>query len=231
VAGAPGAAPSGDRVPVLPGPALDDLRAALGGPHALGASDRSYDELLAATAPAIDLARRAHRAALHRWLNAWGCRIRYPLPGEPDRFDRSLAAWWRRRSATLGPVRDPLAELSDGEIDAIADAFADLSAAAVAIDARGHDRTMGPTAAAKCLYALRPHSVMPWDLMIAERLHGGRDRDAFAAHLRLGRRWAQDLLTTAGLEETALLADLDRSGATLAKVLDEYCYLRYTAGP
>ena len=123
-----------------------------------------------------------------------------------------------------------MAELSDDEIDAIADAFADLSAAAVAVDARGHDRTMGPTAAAKCLYALRPHSVMPWDLMIAQRLHGGRDRDAFAAHLRLGRRWAQDLLTTAGLDETALLTDLDRSGATLAKVLDEYCYLRYTAG-
>ena len=106
----------------------------------------------------------------------------------------------------------------------------DLSAAAVAVDARGHDRTMGPTAAAKCLYALRPDSVMPWDLRIAQRLHGGRDRDAFAAHLRLGRRWAQDLLTTSGLDETALLTDLDRSGATLAKVLDEYCYLCYTAG-
>jgi hypothetical protein len=123
-----------------------------------------------------------------------------------------------------------LAELSDDEIDAIADAFADLSAAAVAVDARGHDRTMGPTAAAKCLYALRPHSVMPWDLRIAQRLHGGRDRDAFTAHLRLGRRWAQDLLTTTGHDETVLLTGLDRSGATLAKVLDEYCYLRYTAG-
>ena len=230
MAAAPGAAPSGDRDPLLLGPALDELRAALAGPGGLGAADRSYDVLLAATAPAIDLARRAHRAALHRWLNAWGCRIRYPLPGEPDRFDRSLAAWWRRRSATLGPVREPLAELSDDEIDLIADAYADLSGAAVAVDARGHDRTLGPTAAAKCLYALRPHSVMPWDLRIAQALHGGRDRDAFAAHLRLGRRWAQHLLTTSGLDETALLADLHRSGATLAKVLDEYCYLCYTAG-
>ena len=48
-------------------------------------------------------------------------------------------------------------------------------------------------------------------------------------HLRLGRRWARDLLATSALDEEALLADLDRSGATLAKVLDEYCYLRYTA--
>ena len=230
MAGAPGSAPSDHRDPLLPGPTLDELRAVLAGPGALGAADRSYDVLLAATAPALDPARRAHRAALHRWLNAWGCRIRYPRPGEPDRFDRSLAAWWRRRRADVGPVREPLAALSDDEIDAIAAAFADLSAAAVAVDARGHDRSMGPTAAAKCLYALRPHSITPWDLKIAQCLHGGRDRDAFAAHLRLGRRWAQDLLTTSGLDETALLADLDRSGATLAKVLDEYCYLRFTAG-
>ena len=215
---------------LMPGPTPDELRAVLSRPSALGGADRSYDVLLAATAPTIDPARRVHRAALHRWLNAWGCRIRYPLPGEPDRFDRSLAAWWRRRNATVGPVHEPLAELSDDEIDAIAGAFADLSAAAVAVDARGHDRTMGPTAAAKCLYALRPHSVMPWDLRIAQRLHGGRDRDAFTAHLRLGRRWAQDLLIAARVDETALLTGLDRSGATLAKVLDEYCYLRYTAG-
>lgn len=230
MAGAPSTAPSEPREPVLPGPTLDELRTVLAGPGALGAADRSYDVLLAATAPALDPARRAHRAALHRWLNAWGCRIRYPLPGEPDRFDRSLAAWWRRRGATLAPVREPLAELSDDEIDAIAAAFADLSTAAVAVDARGHDRTMGPTAAAKCLYALRPHSVTPWDLQIAQRLHGGRDRDAFASHLRLGRQWAQDLLTASGLDEAALLVDLDRAGATLAKVLDEYCYLRFTVG-
>jgi hypothetical protein len=202
----------------------------LSGPGALGGADRSYDVLLAATAPTIDPGRRPHRAALHRWLNAWGCRIRYPRPGEADRFDRSLAAWWTRHAGALGTVHAPLAALSDDEIELIAEAYADLSAAAVAVDARGHDRTMGPTAAAKCLYALRPRSVMPWDLRIAQRLHGGRDRDAFAGHLRLGRRWAQDLLTTSGLDETALLADLDRSGATLAKVLDEYCYLRYTLG-
>jgi hypothetical protein len=232
VAGARGARgsdthPGGD---LIPGPTLDELRAVLSGPSALGGADRSYDVLLATTAPAIDPARRAHRAALHRWLNAWGCRIRYPHPGEPNLFDRSLAAWWRRRAAGLGPVHAALAELSDDEIDLIAEAYVDLSAAAVAIDARGHDRTMGPTAAAKCLYALRPRSVMPWDLMIARRLHGGRDRDAFARHLRLGRRWAKDLLTTSDLGEPALLDNLDRTGATLAKVLDEYCYLRYTLG-
>jgi len=226
-------AASDDRAPgdvLLPGPTVVELRAVLAGPGALGGTDRSYDALLAATAPAIDPSRRAHRAALHRWLNAWGCRIRYPQPGEPDRFDRSLAAWWRRRAATFGPVHEPLAALPDLDVEVIADAYADLSGVAIAVDARGHARTMGPTAAGKCLYALRPRSVMPWDLMIAQRLHGGRDRAAFADHLRLGRRWAQGLLADSGLDEPGLLAELDRSETTLAKVLDEYCYLRYTLG-
>jgi len=214
--------------PRVPAPTLDELRAALAGPGALGDADRSGDALRAATAPAVDPSRASHRAALHRWLNAWGCRIRYPRPGEPDRFDFGVAEWWSRQGGRLRVIDGPLADLADGEIDALADAYDDLRGVPIATDARGHDRTVGPTAAAKCLYALRPRSVMPWDLMIAERLHGGRDRDAFARHLVLGRVWARSLLAHSGLDEDALVADLGRPRATLARVLDEYCWLRWT---
>jgi hypothetical protein len=166
---------------------------------------------------------------LHRWLNAWGCRIRYPKPGEPDRFDSAMATWWARRESSLTRVRAPLARLSRADIQHLADAYEDLSGRAVALDNRGHHRTMGPTAAAKCLYALRPRSVMPWDLLIAQGLHGGRDREAFAQHLMFGRRWAGQLLQDSGLDEEQLAAALHRPGASLARVLDEFCYLRYTA--
>jgi hypothetical protein len=87
---------------------------------------------------------------------------------------------------------------------------------------------MGATASAKALYALRPATVMPWDLMIAERLHGGRDRAAFAAHLRLGRSWARQLLADTGWDEPRLAAELGQPGATLARLLDQYCYIRFT---
>jgi hypothetical protein len=70
---------------------------------------------------------------------------------------------------------------------------------------------------------------MPWDLLIAQRLHGGRDRDAFARHLAFGRLWANQLLQDSGLDEAELVAELHRPDASLARVLDEYCYLRYTA--
>jgi hypothetical protein len=122
-------------------------------------------------------------------------------------------------------VRQPLARLSDARIQSLADAFDDLRATVVA-----PRRTLGATAAAKTLYVLLPRTVMPWDEAIAARLHGGRDRDAFAAHLALGRRWAGALLDKSGLAERALAASLGRPGSSLARILDEHCYIRFTLG-
>ena len=178
----------------------------------------------------VDLSLVERRRALHRWLNAWGCRIRYARPGEPDLFDAGLAAWWGRRRGDLATVTGPLSDLSDDQITCLSVAFEDLSSLPIARTVAGTDRTMGPTAAAKALYALRPRAVMPWDLMIAERLHGGRDEIAFGAHLRLGRDWARQLLRDTGWDEPQLAAELGQPGASLARLLDQYCYIRFTLG-
>ena len=69
---------------------------------------------------------------------------------------------------------------------------------------------------------------MPWDAAIALALHGARDGDAFARHLRLGREWARALLAETGLTESNLVAAAGRPMTPLAKVLDEYCYVRIT---
>ncbi|UVS77487.1 hypothetical protein [Actinokineospora sp. UTMC 2448] len=168
---------------------------------------------------ALDLADAEHRALLLRFLNSWGCRIRYPGDGDP--FDADLAAWWESWGAAL--PAGALAELSDVEIDALGRAYADL--AAVAVSSR---RTLGATAASKALYALRPRAVMPWDAAIATRVHGTRDGAAFAAHLRLGRTWANAVLAESAQEEQALCAMLARP-VSLAKILDEYLYVTITA--
>jgi len=192
--------------------------------------DDGLRALGAATGGEIDLGRAEDRHALHRWLNGWGCRIRYPRAGEPDYFDSGIRSWWRRRKQALPGVAAPLAELSDDQIELVASAYADLCAVAVAQTANGAMRTLGPTAAAKSLFALRPRAVMPWDLMIATRLHGARDGDAFARHLRLGRSWARALLDGAGHDEQQLAAEVGQPSASLARLLDEYCYVRYTLG-
>ena len=195
-----------------------------------GRPDQSYAALREATIPELDLSRPDHRRALHRWLNAWGCRIRSARTGEIDPFDGAIASWWKLERDSLRAIDGPLVQLSDDELRTLGAAYGRLSAATVAFDKNGRARSMGPTAAAKALYALRPNSVMPWDLAIAVQLHGGRDEAAFTDHLALGRRWAKALLVESGLEEAQLVAELGRPGSSLAKVLDEYCYVRYTLG-
>jgi hypothetical protein len=193
-----------------------------------GSADRAWTRLTAATAGHVDPRRRDHRRALLVWLNAWGCRLRYPRAGEPDPFDRGLARWWRRWGAALVGPDVRLARLTDEQIGYAGECYADLAVLPIAV-APGA-RSLGPTAASKLLYALRPGALMPWDAAIAEHLHGARDAAAYTRHLRLGRAWAQRILAEAGEDEAGLAEALGQPGRPLAKMLDEYCYLAITRG-
>jgi len=186
--------------------------------------DTTWLRLAETTKPAIDHARADHRELQLRWLNSWGCRIRYPREGEPAPFDTGISAWWDSWQSSLPPVS--LARLSDAEIDAAAGAYGAL--AAVEVSSGRTRRTLGPTAAAKALYALRPEGIMPWDAAIAVELHGQRDGAAFGRHLRLGRTWAAAILAESGADEAALPELVGRPAISLAKILDEYLYVTIT---
>jgi len=205
-------------------PNLADLRRTAATFNGFANVDTTWLRLVEDTRPAIDLARADHRTMLLRWLNSWGCRIRYPREGEPAPFDSGVSAWWQTWRPALPQAG--VARLTDAEIDAVGAAYADLAATAVA--AGRVRRTLGPTAAAKALYALRPTTVMPWDAAIATRLHGSRDGAAFARHQRLGRAWASAVVAEAGADETAVPAIVGRPAVSLAKVLDEYLYVTIT---
>jgi hypothetical protein len=202
-------------------PTLDRLAHSVGVFNGYANVDRTWHEFVAQTAPGPDLDRPDHRRLLHRWLNSWGCRIRYPRDGEPDVFDTGTAAWWDTFGAVL--PAGPLRLAGDADLAILGEAYAALAAAPA-----GPRRTLGPTAAAKALYALRPDTVMPWDAAIAAGLHGARDGAAFTRHLALGRAWAAALVAETGVEDAALPAHLGRPGISLAKILDEYTYVHIT---
>jgi hypothetical protein len=163
---------------------------------------------------------------LLNWLNKWGCRIRTPRDGEEDIFATGMAQWWGKYGNSLPHQDASLANLTDAEIDNAGECFGDLVAVQAGNPAR--PRTLGPTAASKTLYALRPRALMPWDDAIAKALHNARDARAFAAHQRLGRAWAADILHSVGLSEKQLAATLGDPERSLAKIFDDYCYLRFT---
>jgi hypothetical protein len=194
--------------------------------NGFGGADTTWLRLLDDTRPGLDLARADHRALLLRWLNSWGCRIRYPREGEPAPFDAGVAAWWQEWQPALPSASLP--DLADGDIDACAGAYAAL--ALVEVSTGRIRRTLGPTAAAKALYALRPDAIMPWDAAIAARLHGRRDGGAFGCHLRLGRAWAAAVMAEAGADAAEIPRLVGRPSVSLAKLLDEYLYVAITMG-
>lgn len=205
-------------------PTLHRLRAAVIEFGAFLRPDRSWEALRAATQPRINPGWPTHQRALLTWLNAWGCRIRYPRQGEPDMFSDGVAGWWDRCGAALPAAGAVLTELSDGHIEALGDCFGDL----VSVRVAPTGRRLGPTAASKMLYALRPEALLPWDDAIATHLHGARDARAYAGHLRLGRDWGLRLLAEAAMDEAALAVALGCPGRRLVKMLDDYCYIVYT---
>jgi hypothetical protein len=206
-------------------PPLAELRRAAEVFNGFTNADVSWLRLIEETQPAIDLSQAAHRTILLRWLNSWGCRIRYPREGEPSPFDNGVRTWWGTWGDVLPDI--DLVHLTDSEIEAAAQAYEEL--AGVVVAAGRSRRTLGPTAAAKALYALRPNTIMPWDAAIANRLHGNRDGDAFAGHLRLGREWATAVIEEAGGDGDAIPALMSRP-VSLAKILDEYLYVAITLG-
>jgi hypothetical protein len=205
-------------------PSLADLRRTALVFNGFTNVDATWSRLIDDTSPGIDLALPAHRVLLLRWLNSWGCRIRYPRPGEPAPFDSGVAAWWTTWHAALPSTSIDL--LSDDEIDMVADAYQALASVEVT-DGRSR-RTLGPTAAAKALYALRPRAVMPWDAAIAAHFHDTRDGVSFGRHLRMGREWARAVITESGVDVDEVPDVVGRPAIPLAKILDEYLYVTIT---
>jgi hypothetical protein len=175
--------------------------------------DASLVALRASTGRVVRPDRAEHADALFVWLNRWGCRLAYSCR---EQFALEVAGWWRGARRQLPATGVVLADVSDDVLVSTAAAASSLA-----------ELSLGPrrlqwTAAAKLLYALRPDAVPPWDDAIAVEI-GGRSEAAFLAHLVRARRWAQSLPPDLG-------ELVGRSGASVARIIDEWLYLTVTRG-
>ena len=123
----------------------------------------------------FDVRLPAHREALFRWLNSWGCR-QFAKAHHAGIASESLVRWadtWLHQLPEHG-IR--LTALEDLDLDVAAAAYAELQAS-VASERSTKSGTVrvtyGPTGAAKALFALRPDVFPPWDDPI--RRHFGYD--------------------------------------------------------
>jgi hypothetical protein len=197
-----------------------------------------FDRTLAAARQAIgekpDLADPQHAAVLLKWLNKWLCRIRIPRPGDQDStFADSLATFWTAFETKLPSVNIGLAQMTSTQLHNLSDAYADLHVRPGAVDKNGKQRSVGPTAAAKLLYFVRPEGVTAWDKAISGRTGGGSDDCAFLRHLTTCRSWAQGLEAEGqqlGLKPEDIGPHLGRPKSSVAKLIDEWLYGTITGG-
>jgi hypothetical protein len=179
-----------------------------------------------------DLANPEHAKRLRIWLNQWLCRIGYPRT-QDDVFADSLANWWRGFKDILPPQSNGLAQLTDVQLRVVGRAYGDLCVRQAAIGKTGRTRRVGPTAAAKLLYFVRPAAVTAWDNAISLRTGGGRDEAAFLRHLTTCRDWAAGLEAEGrhlGLQPGEIGPYLNQPASSVAKLIDEWLYATITGG-
>jgi len=136
------------------------------GCHLYGATtgfDRALSKARRALHPEPDLLKPEHRDATLEFLRAWGCRHLALADKKPS--SDALQSWTRAHAAELPKPGRSVETLSDGELAAVARAYAALAARRAGQHAR-----FGPVAAAKTLFLLQPHTCPPWDNAIREYL-------------------------------------------------------------
>ena len=198
----------------------------------------SYNKSLAAlnraTGGRINLALPKHRTHLLHWLNAWGCR--HLSIKEHDVASDSIRDWyyededWRLTSLTR-----PLWQLEDHELAQAAAAYGSLKDRVGAVRIRRGKRQaahIGPTAASKILFALRPESLVPWDEAMRKEFGCDASPASYEKFLGIVRDLTHEIAALCkknGFAIESVPQELGRSGCTVVALLNEYIWVTVSA--
>ena len=192
----------------------------------------SLVDFRSATGDRLDLVIKEHRGALLNWLNNWGCRHlskdQHPVASE------SIFDWYRNNSATLFSNDTPLWRLEDQEIEAAANAYGSLRDKIGATHYRHGNKLevhIGPTAASKVLFAIRPKALMPWDeaMRIAFKCDGNPESYFdYLMEIRNITLHIGELCRNKGFQIYDLPQRLGRENSTVLALINEYIWVTVT---
>jgi hypothetical protein len=179
----------------------------------------------------------------------YACRIYAGLTG----FDNGYLAFLRETDGELdfkNPVHvksllvwlepslpDPsttLSTLSNEDLEAVGEAYADLSGCFASERTRNSGRykvQVGPAGAAKILFAARPQAVPPWDESIRARLGFDGSARSFCEYLLRVREEISQLRIEAarlGVRPEDIPKEVGRPKSTIPKLIDEYNWVAIT---
>ena len=192
----------------------------------------SLGRLDEATNSSTDLTNREHRLSLLEWLNDWGCRN---LPKKQhDVASDSILEWYKADGSRLFTREKPIWDLDDNELEVAADAYGSLKdkTGAWRLRAGGRQKVrIGPTAASKILFAMRPKALMPWDK--AMRLHFECDGSPesyfrYLTEIRNFTLHVARLCRNKGFQIDDLPRKLGRPNSTVLALVNEYIWVTVT---
>jgi hypothetical protein len=189
--------------------------------------DDAYFDFLQKVGGIPDFESKPDIRAMLRWLNQWGFR-QFALAYH-DLAAANIRSWALEFGGSLPLPSDDLTSLTDEQVAKAATAFEDLSGRIASRRTTGASEVfvrVGPTGAAKILFASRPHSLPPWDDPIREA--NAYSYSQFLMNTREELREVVKEARTLGIGPHQFPERLGRSGSTLAKLMDEYNWVTVT---
>ena len=192
----------------------------------------SLVDFKSATDDRLDLVIQEHRDALMNWLNAWGCR--HLSKDQHQVASKSILDWCQSNCATLFSDEMPLWQLEDQEIETAANAYGSLKDKTGAWRVHGGSKMevhIGPTAASKILFAIRPKALMPWDEAMRISFDCDGSPESYFEYLIEIRGLTLhigDLCRNKGFQIDDLPQRLGRSNSTVLALINEYIWVTVT---
>jgi len=171
--------------------------------------------------------------ALLVWLNSWGCR-QFDL-AHHSQAARMLERWGSTWLQKLPPVHQTLSNLNEKALESVADAYEDLRHREAGGRKISRSReaivSVGPTGAAKILFAVRPNALPPWDDPIRRALKHDASRSGYLEFLYRVRADVAAIEVEArdlGIPPGRIPRALGRERSSLPKMMDEYYWVTIT---
>ena len=211
---------------------LCDLALACSMYDALTPFNVSLGRLKKSTDGSVNLPNPAHRTSLLNWLNDWGCRH---LSKESHHIaSKAILDWYNQERTELFQSEKSLWELDNQELERVADAYDSLKNKTGACPTRGGKKLqmdIGPTAASKILFAVRPEALMPWDEAMRKKFGCDGSKESYFKFLVDIRKLAfriGELCKASSFDISELPYKIDRDGSTVLELINEYVWITVT---
>jgi hypothetical protein len=201
----------------------------------MGDYNSSYKLFIDFSRPEINLNLDLHLSALLKWLNEWGCR--QFVKEYHELAANNIKEWYSEFNRHLISIETTIGTLTDEEIQLVEHAYASLARMTAGyrkLPGKSESRIeVGPTGAAKILFAIRPNALIPWDDAMRKHFHLDGSSGCYGKYLGKVRKYVREISCECkrnGFELSELPSRLGRKDSSITKLMDEYFWVTITRG-